>query len=243
MKKDLMNLRFGDGTVAENLAKAVARGRLLELGDGRWTQPAYPAVSTSQFIRGGPVAEAPCDTCLPFLFLAAYAKSAIPYACRNCYKVKVEAKTLRELVAVRNIVGTLDVTHKCGPEVDHGYTSNLYGAIMYLDGLDQALSLKESVRQLVDQDPLLGAHIPVYVKRGCTAFELACGPSDQYAFTPELQELEADLFPRFVPAQRPADLPASIIFAMWLATAYRIGDETYLDFTNGKRYYPKLVKY
>lgn len=243
MKKELMNLRFGDSTVDENIAKAVANGRLLELGDGRWTEPESPIISTSTWISGGPSAKLPCATCMPFLFQGAYAKAAVPYACRNCYKVKVEAKTLRELVAVRKIVGTLDVTHKCGPEVDHIYSSNLYGAFMYLDGLDAALRLKESVRDLVDRDPLLGADVPVYIKRGCTPFELACGPSDQYTFSPELQELESQLFSRFVPTKGPAALPAAITFAMWIATAYRIGDETYLDFTGGKRYYPKLVKY
>jgi hypothetical protein len=180
---------------------------------------------------------------MPFLFQGAYAKSAVPYACRNCYKVKVEAKTLRELIAVRKIVGALDVSHKCGPEVDHIYSSNLYGAFMYLDGLDAALRQKESVRDLVDREPLLGPDVPVYIKRGCTPFELACGPSDQYTFFPELQELEPQLFSLFVPAKRPSALPKAITFAMWIATAYRIGDETYLDFTGGKRYYPKLVKY
>lgn len=243
MKKELMSLRFGGKTVAENLAGAVAKGTLLELGDGRWTEPEFPAISTSKFIRGGPTTKNPCDTCVPFLFVGVYAKSAVPYACRNCYKVKVEAKTLRELVAVRKIVGALNVTHKCGPEVDHKYTSNLYGAVMYLDGLDPALELKARVRQLLDNDPLLGPAVPVYIKRGCTPFELACGPSDRYTFSPELQELEAHLFPRFVPAKRPVDLPATITFATWLAIAYRIGDETYRDFTKGKRYYPELVKY
>jgi hypothetical protein len=243
MKKELMNLRFGGNTVEENIAKAVANGKLLALSDGRWTEPEFPLLSTSTFIHGGPVTENPCATSVPLLFQGAYAKSAVPYACRNCYKVKVEAKTLRELVAVKKIVETFNVTHKCGPEVDHKYTSNLYGAIIYLDGLDAALRLKEVVRELVSRNPLLGPDIPVYVKRGCTFFELACGPSDQYTFPQKLQELEAQLFPRFIPAKRPAYLPAAITFATWIATAYRIGDETYLDFTGGKRYYPKLVKY
>lgn len=243
MKNDLMNLRFGGSTVEENIAKAVAKGWLLDLGDDRWAQPEFPAINTSTWIHGGPVTENQCDTCAHFLFFIAYAQSAVPFACRNCYKVKVETRTLRELVAVRKIVGTFDVTHKCGPEVDHIYTSNLYGAVMYLDGLDQALRLKEVVRGMVNQDPLLGSDVPVYIKRGCTPFELACGPSDQYTFSPELQELEAYLSPRFIPAKRPAYLPAAITFAMWLAVAFRIGDETYLDFTKGKRYYPKLVKY
>jgi hypothetical protein len=243
MNNELMNLRFGGGTVTENLARAVAKGTLLKLGDGSWSQSAPPPVSTSRFIRGGPPTHNPCDTCVPFLFAAAYARSAVPYACRHCYKVKVEAKTLRQLMAVRKLLAPLNVTHKCGPEVDHAYTSNLYGAVLYLDGLDAALDMKKTVRERIDADPLLGAEVPVYVKRGCTAFELACGPSDRYAFPSELQELEAYLFPRFAPPKRPADLPAPIVFATWLATAYRIGDETYLDFTGGKRYYPPLVKY
>lgn len=242
MNNKLMNLRFGGATVAENLARAVAKGTLLELGNGRWTQPEPPPVSTSVFIHGGPQKQ-PCDTCNPFLFFGAYAKAAVPYACRHCYKVKVEAKTLRQLVAVKKIVETFNTTYKCGPEVDHTYSSNLYGAVLYLDGLDAALHIKTIVRERVNADPLLGEEIPVYVKRGCTAFELACGPSDRYTFPPELQELEAALFPCFVPAKRPAYLPTAITFGRWLATAYRIGDETYLDFTGGKRYYPPLVKY
>ena len=31
--------------------------------------------------------------------------------------------------------------------------------------------------------------------------------------------------------------------AHWIDTAFRIGDDTYLDFTNGRRLKPKMVSY
>ncbi|CAK0752107.1 hypothetical protein CCP3SC1_2030003 [Gammaproteobacteria bacterium] len=45
----------------------------------------------------------PCKFLSDFLFEQVYAKQAVPHGCRNCYKVKVIASTLKGLVAVRDI--------------------------------------------------------------------------------------------------------------------------------------------
>jgi hypothetical protein len=79
------------------------------------------------------------------------------------------------------------------------------------------------------------------IKRGCSEYEAAVGPSDRYAFTPEMAAVEADLKSRF--REHKADRHDSLVVAQWIETAYRIGDDSYLDFTGGKRLREKTLTY
>jgi hypothetical protein len=85
------------------------------------------------------------------------------------------------------------------------------------------------------------------IKRGCSNFERKCGPSDQYTFDPRLEALEAYLLQRFVKRPKAKTVPKEMVNAMRLLrmieTAYRIGDETYKDFTGGKPLFAPLVSY
>lgn len=75
-----------------------------------------------------------------------------------------------------------------------------------------------------------------------TKFELHCGPSRQYQFPPQLEWIEAKLMP-YVSMEKTQETPVDRIIKMaatrllWLQTAYSIGDDSYLDFTNGQRQY------
>ena len=100
-----------------------------------------------------------------------------------------------------------------------------------MTGLDAARALFKVVRQAFDKNPKLGPGIQMTIKRGCSEYEAALGPSDRYAFTPEMAALEADLKSRFRP--RKAEHQPSMVVAQWIETAFRIGDDTYLDFTGG----------
>jgi hypothetical protein len=79
------------------------------------------------------------------------------------------------------------------------------------------------------------------IKRGCSEYEAKLGPSDRYTFAPEMEELEAYLKSRF--RERRADYHPSLIVAHWIETAFRIGDNTYLDFTSGQRLREPTVTY
>src|SRR5208282_300490 len=100
--EELLALRIGEHTVAENLRRAVASGALVESDDGT-IQLADDQPRTGNWVavsRGPPM---DCKFLLHFLFRHAYAKSAVPQGCSACYKVKVVPRTLRELVAAWQI--------------------------------------------------------------------------------------------------------------------------------------------
>ena len=71
--------------------------------------------------------------------------------------------------------------------------------ISYLNSLDAA---RAAFRQAVDADSKLGPQVSVAIKRGCTHYELKCGPSDQYRFLPEQAGIEAALRSRIEPAPK-----------------------------------------
>lgn len=79
------------------------------------------------------------------------------------------------------------------------------------------------------------------IKRGCSEFEAAVGPSDQYEFTPEMAEIEAHLRTKF--RERNYVDQLNVALAYWIDLAFRMGDNTYLDFTGGKPLRPKTLTY
>lgn len=101
------------------------------------------------------------------------------------------------------------------------------------------------MRQAVDAHPRLGPAVPVFVKRGCTEFEVRRGPSDRYTFAEETREIERRIRPLFQIGEVQPETQAQRqqTFAHWIRTAYGLGDDTYLDFTGGRRLYPAPVRY
>jgi hypothetical protein len=140
-------------------------------------------------------------------------------------------------MAVKEIAESTGLTTKSGAEADMPTNPDRYGTYLYFRGLDQARRAYKSLRQTIDQQQRLGPRIEMKIKRGCSNYERKCGPSDQYKFDPHLELAEASLFRRFV-RNPPTNSRQKELQSMWLlkmiATAYRIGDESYRDFTNDK---------
>lgn len=225
--------------VAENLDRAVAEGRLRRLEDGRWTVPEQPRSLTWMYLGDTSF----CRFNMPFLFRGAYGSAQVPWSCRNCFKVKVRLDSFRQLQAAYGIAKALDApAAKCGPEVDMRTSADRYGMFVYLDGLEAAREMRAKVRAAVDAHPQLGPEVGVIIKRGCTEFEIACGPSDRWTIPDDLAEMEARLYADFVAPPLVPPHKAAIL-ANWIATAFRIGDDTYLDATGGRRLYPAVVTY
>ncbi len=242
---ELLALNIGGRTVAENLQDAVDSGTLLQNEDGTFSIPlSDAAISPSISVHKGPYLG--CLFLNAFLFKVAYAESCVPFGCKECYKVRVIPKTLRQLMALKSIQEKVECRSKSGVEVDRPMTQNFYSCFFYCIGLDRARKIYKIVREAVNNDPKLGSEIPVCIKRGCTHFEIKCGPSDKYEFRPELPELEKYLDSRFKSTQKISgdEMQKNLsTFNLWIQTSYRIGDDTYLDFTGGKRLYPKSVVY
>jgi hypothetical protein len=237
---ELMTLKVGERNVAENLRHAIETGRLVEAEDGTLTLTGDPKRNDNWvYVSRGPALG--CGFLMDFMFHHAYAESAVPVGCSGCYKVKVVTRTLRELVAAWEIARRVNCRSKWGTDLNNPYSQSVYAGYFYVTGLDAARALFKVVRQAFDKNPKLGPAIQMTIKRGCSEYEALLGPSDRYEFTPEMAALEADLNTRFRP--RKAEHQPSMVVAHWIETAFRMGDDTYLDFTGGNRLRKKTMTY
>jgi hypothetical protein len=247
--EQLLSSRFGGVSVAENIERAIEAGDVVRNEDGTF-EPFRTSDEIAdensdktkgywKFVTHGPPLG--CDFLLRFLFFHAYAESAVPYGCRACYKVKVAPRTLRELVAAWNIAKDIECSSKWGIDLDNRFSQNIYAGYYYATGLEMARATFKVVREAINSDLKLGPDVPMFIKRGCSEYEAKLGPSDRYEFTPEMAELEAYLRSRFRSRRSKAWVSRPLV--NWIDLAFRIGDETYLDFTGGKRLRPKTVTY
>lgn len=237
--EELLALRFGGATVAENLKRAVESGQIVEHADGTLELPYVSNQHNWQYIDNGPALD--CRFLIEFTFTSVYARSAVPYGCRECYKVKVAPRTLRELVAAWQIAKGIACRSKWGLDFNNPNSEDFYAGYFYTAGLEAARATYKVVREALDSDPKLGPDVPMRIKRGCSEYEVALGPPDRYEFTPEMKELEIYLKSRFR-AREGRRRPYGV-FAEWIDHAFRRGDQTYLDFTGGKRLRPAAMSY
>jgi len=236
----LLAMRVGQTTVGDNIERAIRAGDVVEQADGKLTFAAAPAPRKNWvYVDHGPPLG--CSFLMDFMFRRAYAEAAVPHGCRACYKVKVVPKTLRQLVAAWQIGERLQCRSKWGIDFDNPHSPNLYAGYLYLSGLDGARAAFKVVREACDAEPKLGPDIALTIKRGCSDYEAALGPSDRYEFTPEMAELEAYLKARFQTPKK--DERRYLVLAHWIDVAFRVGDETYLDFTGGRRRRAATVAY
>ncbi len=241
LPEKLLDMAFGGASVAAHLQRALDAGTLIENDDGTLQLPPTSEETRSRWVTvpNGPLLG--CKFLRGFLFREAYAKAAVPYGCRECYKVKVAPRTLRELVAAWQVAERIECRSKWGIDLPNPLSQHVYGGYFYATGLDGARAVFKVVREAFEADPKLGPDVPMTIKRGCSEYETALGPSDQFEFKPEMAELEAYLRSRFRNPNYVDQL--NVALAYWIDLAFRIGDDTYLDFTDGKRLRPKTVTY
>jgi hypothetical protein len=164
----------------------------------------------------------------------------VPSPCQDCYKVVAMPRTVKELFEIKDYQWSLNWPGKCGTEGDRKNTNRLYGAYWYCRGLEHGREVWEAVRKDVD------VNIPVILKRACTEYEQQVGPSDKWVVTKDQLEIEAVVQRAFVndtwDFHQTDDIIAGIQ-AGWIENAYRWGDETYKEFTNGEPMNPPPVTY
>lgn len=230
-------------TIRDSWTAAESAGHLISIGqEGRWSVPQEQRPSA--WIKVIRDRKRPCKFQM-VLFEHVYRRQRVPAGCEVCFKVKVVPRTLRQLMAVYETGEQLPYTYKCGLDAASQVTSGIYGAYFFLDGLPAAREAYAQVRKAVDAHPKLGPEVPVFIKRGCTEFEIHCGPSDQYTFSDETREIEAKLMPLVQIGQtRPESkvhMQQTLLY--WVQTAYRLGDQTYLEFTGGRPLFPPVTQY
>jgi hypothetical protein len=176
---------------------------------------------------------------------AVLGKPFVPSECHQCFKVVVRPKTLKQLFALEALQTRLNRPSKCGIEV-RDTVHGLYGGYFYNKGLEEGLARYKEVRKAIDEDPMLGWEVPVILKRGCTEFELACGPSDKWEISPEQLKLEQLIKQNLAHDDVERKQPDSVVkhcHRRWIEFAYAHGDSTYAEFTNGNPLTPPVVTY
>jgi hypothetical protein len=241
-EEDILTFKLGDTTIGENLRAAVESGVVRRRPDGTFE---LQERGGNLFVRIRPehLASLGCGFLNLFMFEQVYAKAAAPVGCEACYKIKVAPRTLRELVAGYETATRTPCMSKWGVELFNPHSQAIYAGYFYFTGLEAARAQFPVIRKMVDEHPKLGPEVPMIIKRGCTNYEVALGPSDKYSFRPELREVEAYFKSRFRPAEPSPKTLAEVLYGQWTPFAFRIGDDTYLDFTGGKPLYPKPVTY
>jgi len=194
------------------------------------------------------------------LFAGIFERKKVPIQCQNCWKVVLMPRDIEELFASYLLLHELGRPGKCGTEIERVNTDRLYGAYFYNNSVDEGLECYDIVRKAVDrgkvyEGTILGAPVKVkfsepfpnvILKRACTEFEQACGPSDRWMFDDDQIETERIVQNSFcmdIVGNRQSDIQLARVFYYWIHKAFQVGDQKYRMFTNQNRMYPPPVTY
>jgi len=169
----------------------------------------------------------------------------VPSECQKCYKVVVKPKTVKQLFVLVELEKALGLPSKAGIEIRQT-VPRLYGGYFYNIGLDQGKECYKTVRETVDAFPGLGPDVDVILKRACTEYEHELGPSDKWEITQQQIVIEKFInryFGRDDHHRIQPDHAITYVHRTWIEWAYQNGDDTYLEFTNGKPLYEPYVTY
>jgi len=195
------------------------------------------------------------------LFDIILGQSKVPIPCQSCWKIVFAPKTLSELFATYLMERKLNFPSKCGIEIDRENTEKTYGAYWYTKSKAEGLMRYEQVKTellkgLTYEGNILGVPVKerieddaadrLILKRACTEYEQHCGPSDEWTFDEAQEEME--LLAKDVLVQdiyqftQPEHLIAHVIMK-WIHAACRIGDKTYMKYTNNNKLFAELKTY
>lgn len=154
----------------------------------------------------------------------------VPSYCQECWKVVVRPRTLKELFKLEELQEKCDMPCKCGIE-ERISVSGLYGGYFYSRSLEEGLECYGKVKKLMD---LNFDGIKVFLKRGCTEYEVGHGDSKKWMVTDTQKEGEQFIFDNIVPYPPLPPLDEKKlerIHKRWIVFAYTAGDSTYLEFS------------
>lgn len=187
-----------------------------------------------------------------------------PEPCLDCWKVVVRPQTVKELLILLEVQENLTSLYcKCGIEV-RPFVPALYGGYFYTRSKDEGNEALEEVKRLVHYN--IGENTPIMLKRYCSEFELAFGPSDQiestlvrgYFLHPERGKVpvmslgEMQVWRNAVNVLFDLDEPdvspqpvwiRQHIIRKWFEFAWNHGDMSVKEFFGGENLYTPAVKY
>lgn len=204
--------------------------RVGEKIDGHCEKPLYyPYVFTNQPDRD-------CTFKLHLLFHCLFREKAVPSGCFECWKIVTEPKSYAELRKLREFQRAYGHPSKCGVEGDREQTTRLYAGYFYCDSKAEGLRVLGDVRRSLPE-------MKSILKRGCTEYEMAMGPSDRWEIKPWQMEIEEKADRLFVRSDSFRQTPEDIkpILENWIRSAHKWGDMTYTKWV--QRLYPTVVTY
>jgi hypothetical protein len=171
----------------------------------------------------------------------------VPRKCQQCWKIVIRPKTLKQLFVLEGLLLQLAWPSKCGTE-RRSYTplsKYRYGGYIYSDSVDEGLTRLDIIRGHLKSHPELN-DVECYLKRACTEMELAFPDSTTWTISDEQNRVE-DLLDKMlifnVPYSKSGKHMIDKVHMGWIEWAAEIGDETYLEYTDGERLYPECVRY
>ena len=172
----------------------------------------------------------------------------VPRRCHECWKIVIRPRNLKELFALEELlVSKIDWPCKCGIE-RRAYaplSKHRYGGYIYNTSNKQGIERLKKIREMLAEDETLNG-VEAYLKRGCTEMELAFPDSSGWKVTEAQNEVEDLLdwyFTFDVPNSGMAPHITDRLHMTWIEWAAENGDETYLEYTDGKPLYPPAVRY
>jgi len=170
----------------------------------------------------------------------------VPSKCRSCWKVVVRPRTVVELFDFYELQRALGLPGKCGAEPRYTVHGN-YGGYFYCRSYEEGQNRYQLVRKLINE--MISPEIPVILKRYCTEFELGedSPPSDKLPdLTPRQKFIEEYLHSiienTMIKTGQP-DMLTAFTMRRWIKEAYKNGDTSYLELTDGKPLHKSVVTY
>lgn len=238
------------GDVLSPIAPQLREGRLVLELDGRITERQRIDFERS-WITAVEEKERNCSRWLTIYF-SIY--QIIPLGCRNCWKVAFHPKTLADAFETLKIQREMGISSKTGLErrgqtgAEGGYSSFWYTPLD--EGLSKGRWIFDEVEKVLEKR--LGYSDGLILKRGCTEienfFSNILGDSRNWdkkanAFNATERLLDS-IFD--IPERYLGILPKICedrIRKGWIEWAFEHGDESYLEFTGGRKLIPELFNY
>jgi hypothetical protein len=157
--------------------------------------------------------------------------------CHECWKVVVNLKTVKQLFDMYELQQTVfkERPCKCGIDLRY-YVPKLYGAYFYNKSLSKAKDCYSFVKTIVHSR--ISPDIDIFIKKGCTEFEIKFGRSDTWGILPHQERHEEHINQIFddnfgLPVEYPAHLVA-YVKRKWIHWASDHRDETVKGLTGGE---------
>lgn len=165
--------------------------------------------------------------------------------CMHCWKVCVTLESFEDALKCEQLQKRMDYPAKTGMEM-RDYTPKFWGAYWYTDSLDEGRDRHKEVKAALKEHVSDFAAEHCILKRACTEFEMAKGPSpywhvkdEEYKF---LEQIEAFIDFHDTNAEQ-QDMIKRHVHLKWVLWAHMNNDMTYVKYNDGKKLFPGYVTY